>query len=470
MRSIEPSAKPAHGESSALARPVHSPDHARIAALSACLALSLVLYVGLAVLLGSVPRGWTSVLGLSLESGPLFRAFTGLPRAELPPLVFSRLLVIVFVLLWAVWLGAVLVAGRMSAEASRSTRAVVLVGGVTMLVLVVLFVPPVLSADLYRQASYGHMVARWGLNPYAVRVVDVPGNPLLPFASHPQVTTTYGAAYTLVSALAALLSPPSPLGAALAWKTMSALAALGMAFLAGRLARALDEAHADTGRATLLLLWNPLVIVESAGGGHVEPVMMAFALAGTLLLLRRRAASGVALMVLSALTKWVTGLLLFLALLREAHAAPAGQRWRTLLRLTGIALLTAGLCYAPFVVGLSTRGGVHELAIGGGGPLGSRTRSWLPEWGALLVFAALVVVAARPALQGGWPRVLTTTILLMLVFIVVVVPWVFPWYLIAPMALAAVFPSGRRGLAARLLCFGLGAVFMLYYARLVPLS
>ncbi|MBN2575337.1 MAG: hypothetical protein JXP73_12300 [Deltaproteobacteria bacterium] len=430
--------------------------------------LSLLLYVGLAALLGSVPTGWTSVLGFSLESGPLFRALTGLPRVDLSPSGSSRTLGALLVLLWALWLAAVVVWQRLSPAARGRAHTLVVSGGVAMLALVVVLVPPVLSADLYRQASYGHMVARWGLNPYAVRAVDVAGNPLLPFATQTQITTIYGPAYTLLSAFAATLSPPTPLGAALAWKTLSALAALGTALLAAPLARALDDARSDAGLATLLLLWNPLVIVESAGAGHIEPVMMLPAVAGMLLVLRKRPVPGTAMLVVSVLTKWVTGLLLALVLLREARGAAPGRRGRTLLRLAGVALLTAGCCYAPFATGLFARGGVHELAIHGGAPLGNPTRSWLPEWVVVLAFAALVAAVARPAVRGGWPRLLAATALLMLVFIVVVVPWLFPWYLIAPLVLAAVLPRSPRGFAMRLLCFGLGAVLMLHYARLVP--
>jgi hypothetical protein len=436
--------------------------------LCVCLAISLLLYVALAVVLGSVPPGWTSVVGFSLPSGELFRELTGLPRAELSPAAFSWSLGGGLALLWVLWLAAVLAAGQLSVQAGGRARLLVVVGGAAMLALVVGLVPPVLSSDLYRQASYGHMFARWGLNPYTTRAADVAWNPLLGFATQTQITTIYGPAYTLLSGLAAVLSPPTPLGAALAWKTMSAVAALGAALLAAPVARALCPARTDTWQATLLLLWNPLVVVESAGAGHVEAVMMLPALAGLLLLLRGRAIPGVAMLVLSTLTKWVTGILLALAMLHEIHHAVAGRRWSHSLWVVLAAALTAIACYAPFAGGLTTRGGIHELALHGGAPLGVATRTWVPEWAVVLAFAAATAVVARSATRGPWDRLVAAVTVLMLVFVVLVISWLFPWYLIAPAALAAVLPRDRQGFLVRLLCFGLGALAMLYYAKLLP--
>jgi alpha-1,6-mannosyltransferase len=437
------------------------------ALLVACLVGSIGVYFALAVVLGSVPEGFTSVVGSSLESGPLFRALTGLPRLRLSAGGFSRALGGLLAAGWALWLAAVFAYARL-ARTGRA-RLLVIAGGCLLLALVVVLVPPVLSADLYRQASYGHMVARWGLNPYAVRAADVPWNPLLPFANQTGTTTIYGPAYTLVSALVAALAPATALGSALAWKTMAALAALGMALLAAPVARALDPVRADASLATLLLLWNPLVILESAGAAHVEPVMMLFALGGLYLMLSRRAIAGAAVLTLSTLTKWTTGALLALAIVAVVGMAPTGRRLRTLAGLLAAAVVTAVLCYAPFLGGLVGTGGMHELALRGGAPLGGSMRSWLPQWMATLAYLALVLACVWAARRAAWPRVVVLAIGLLLVFVLAVVPWLFPWYLMALMALAAVLPREARGNLVRLVCFGLGGGLMLYYAKLVAL-
>ena len=243
---------PIRDENPSLASPWFCGDRLGLGLLCAGLTASLVLYVVVAVVLGSVPTGWTSVVGFSLASGPLFRGFTGLPALSLSPAGFSLALGSSLVRLWGIWRGAVLLAGRLRPSTVKSARTVILSGGAILLAVAVGLVPPTLASDRYRQASYGHMVARWGLNPYAVRASDVTWNPLLPFATQPEITTIYGPAYTMISGFAALLTPPAPISAAVAWKTMSALAAFGMAWLAGPVARALDPERTDALLPTVL--------------------------------------------------------------------------------------------------------------------------------------------------------------------------------------------------------------------------
>jgi hypothetical protein len=451
-------------------------ERARLAALAACLVGSLAVYVMLAVLLGSVPPGWDGNLGFSLPSLPMYRAFTGLPALELSPPGFARALIAALVALWALWGASVWVLrGVAGAAARRRARAIVVAGTIALLVTVVVWVPPALSADLYRQAIHGRMAAH-GLNPYALPAAAAAGDPLMPFANQTQVTTTYGAAYTWLSALAVSLAPATPLGAALAWKTMSALAALGCTLLAAPVARALagggqaDNEDDDDGLAAQLWLgWNPLVVIESAASGHIEAIMMLPALAGILLAARGRPVRGVLALTASTLTKWVSGLVLLLATAREVRRAPPNARAGVALRLAGSAALLAAVLYAPFVRGLGEgAGGIGALALHGAGALGARPATIIPQWAMMAGFGVLVLVVARSATAGGFADLVAAATKLMLVFVVIVLPWLFPWYFIAPLALAAVLPAGREGRWLRITSVALGAGVMLSYARLVP--
>jgi hypothetical protein len=458
----------------------------RLCALGLCLAGSLAAYVALALLLGSVPEGWVGTTGYSVPSGPLYRAFTGLPAKAVSPEGFGRAFAALIVGLWGLWAGA---CGALHAIESPGARrrawVLVTVGAVALLAVVVWVVPPVLSADLYRQAIYGRMVLR-GLNPYAQPAAALAGDPLLPLASFPQVTTTYGPAYTWLSAIASAAAPSTPLGAAIAWKMTAALAALGCAALAGPVARAIARdgsggrtalgpggVPTDDGLgAALWLGWNPLVVLESAGSGHLESIMMLPALAGLLFLARGRRGPGVLALVASTLTKWVTGVLLFLAAVYDVRQQPPGRRLGATLRLGGVAALATAVLYAPFARGLGTGGGIHDLAVRGAGALGGGGAGGggaaaVPQWAMLAGFALLVVAVTPAATSRGWSRLVAVATALTLVFVLVVVPWLFPWYLVAPVALAAVLPD-RTGRLLRFASVGLGAALMLYYAKLVP--
>ena len=207
-------------------------------------------------------------MGFSLPSGPLFRSLTGLPALALSPDEFRRAFTASLVLLWGLWGVAVFaLRGMADPEARRRATMIVTAGGVAILLLVVVLVPPLLSSDLYRQAVYGRMVVYHGLNPYASPVNAVPGDPLFALANHQHLTTHYGPAYTLLSALVAAIAPSTVLGGAIAWKATAAAAALGCALLVGRVVRALGGAEADAQNARLWLAWNPLLVLEAAASG-----------------------------------------------------------------------------------------------------------------------------------------------------------------------------------------------------------
>jgi hypothetical protein len=439
-------------------------DRVRLATLAACLLASLSLYLALGVVLANLPPGWDGYAGFSIPSAAMFRAQLGMPTVSLSAASFERALAGLLVGLWAVWGIAALALRGASVAARRRARWIVLAGAAALLLLVVVWVPPVLSPDLYRQAAYGRMVVR-GLNPYSTPVAAMGADQLRGLANYPHTTTIYGAAYTWLSALAVAVSPSSSLAAALTWKAMSALFAFGCAALASAVARALGDGDGQDAR--LWLGWSPLIIVEAAASGHIESIMMLPALGGILLILRRRPVLGVLALVVSTLTKWVTGVLLLLIVMREVQDAPPGRRLRTGLHLAGAGALLAAVLYAPFAGGLTGSKGIHHIALHGAAALGAPDRDWVPQWIRMVGFAVLTIGVARFATRGGWPRLIEATIALLLVFIILVVPWLFPWYFVAPVTLAAVLPRGRPGFSLRFVSTGLAMGVMLYYAKLV---
>jgi hypothetical protein len=448
-----------------------SRDSLRLGLLGTCLAGSVALYVGLAIVLGSIPSGWTGSTGSSLPSAPLFRAFTHLPALALSPAGFQRAVAVLLLALWSLWIVAALLLRDLTHAARKWAGIVVLGGGALMLAMVVVFVPPVLSADLYRQAMFGDMVARHGLNPYATRVLDLAGHPLLPFAEERHATSIYGPLFTWLSAVTVALVPASPGPVALMAKAVSGLAALGCAVLAAALARTFTAGDRDRNGydVQLWVAWNPLLVIEAAGSGHIEPIMMLPALAGLVLFRRQQHARGFLLLVLSMLTKWVTGILVLLTAAQELRCAERGRKLGALLRLAVPAGLAAALLYAPFVRGLGGGGRIQDMALRGSQVFGDPSQNWIPQWLMTPAFAIASVVVAAVIPRGNWVRLIQAAIVLMLVFVLIVVPWLFPWYFIAPAVLSAALPRDRAGFSFRLVCFGFGAAFMAYYAKLVPL-
>lgn len=148
---------------------------------------------------------------------------------------------------------------------SGSTRTIWLLAIAMRLTLLPL--TPELSDDIYRYLWDGH-VQLSGVNPY----LHAPGAPeveALRTAYHdlinnPTVPTIYPpfaqAAFLLIALMGSTL-----LGAKVLWLACD----LGTAWLLGRIARATGR---NEQRVLLLYLWAPLLIVEVAWSGHLEPL------------------------------------------------------------------------------------------------------------------------------------------------------------------------------------------------------
>ena len=147
---------------------------------------------------------------------------------------------------------------------------------------------------------------------------------------------------------------------------------------------------------------------------------------------REQRARGFLLLVLSTLTKWVTGILVLLTAVQELRCAERGRKLRALLQVAVPAALAAALLYAPFVRGLGGGGRIHTIALGGWQVIGDPSRNWIPQWLMTALFAVASIVVAAVIPRGNWVRLIQAAIVLMLVFVLIVVPWLFPWYLIAP--------------------------------------
>src|SRR2546422_11685616 len=100
--------------------------------------------------------------------------------------------------------------------------------------------------------------------------------------------------------------------------------------------------------------WNPLVVVEFAGSGHNDALVLAFVLAA-LLIIRRYPAVSTALLTAGALTKAFPAVLLPFWL-REAGWRPTRARWKCALPTAW----TAAICLAAYWPGVCVLAGLME--------------------------------------------------------------------------------------------------------------
>lgn len=182
--------------------------------------------------------------------------------------------------LWAAaWAGHVLVWRRLAASgrAGRRERAVLWTGGLAAR-LALLPLTPHFSDDVWRYLWDGWVGAH-GVNPYLhppdAGTLDALATAWRPLINHPSVHTVYPPGAQLAFHLLALLGP-----SVILFKVAWTAADLGVAFLLDRTARRRGDRS-----AVPLWLWlgSPLVLVEVAWSGHLEPLALLPAVAAVFL-------------------------------------------------------------------------------------------------------------------------------------------------------------------------------------------
>ncbi|HXM19423.1 MAG TPA: glycosyltransferase 87 family protein [Candidatus Tumulicola sp.] len=260
------------------------------------------------------------------------------------------------------------------------------------------------SGDLYYYVMYGRLYGLHGLNPYALGAAPVAAGDqviaqIAGYTKNPPYGDPYGPLWTLMAGGIARLEA----GASLWWQAWSyralavAAAALVLAALLYVLRR---EPPQERCRRAALFAFHPLVLYETAVGGHNEILMLApaawaFALVDELPLL-----AGV-LLGASVAIKYVSVLALpFLIAIAWRKSAVAGV-------LCGLfAIAIPSLCFRPFWLGDSTlhaaSGNINVLAM---------SPSWLLSWPFFAAgTAGLPVFGGVPALPLvgvlTWPRLI----------------------------------------------------------------
>jgi len=360
---------------------------------------------------------------------------------------------------WSLLSGTFLLALFWTDRAARGPSALRVVAGVSVVAhLLFVLAPPFLCNDLLRYAVFGRMLLGPGLNPYLSPPAALVGDPLLPYANLFHVTSGYGPSFMWFSALLGWLGRGDVFWTALLFKGAAAACSLVNCWLIRRLTLSL---YGEALRPLVLYAWNPLVLLEIAGMGHNEALMVALALGGLLLASRGRPWLGFGLLVLSADVKQVTAVMALLFAVQFVAAAP---HWRgRLRRMAGLLALAAAIelvLWAPFWAGPRTFAALETLFHPRVLVPGARSL----EVGKALVFVAAVLAAAWKASRGGLKEATTLSALLMLAFVVFVFPWRFSWYVIPPLALLAVNAQNWRWMTAALVALVWASYAMIPYA------
>ncbi len=344
--------------------------------------------------------------------------------------------------------------------AGRALPAVFVGGGVLALAFAWMY--PVNAIDLFLYAVRSRLWTTHGANPLVAVPADYAGDPWMRFASREWAddVSPYGPLWNGIAAPITALAGDDLLLALLGFKLLAVVSVLAGAWAIAR-AVATPRPNAAAGGA-MLYLWNPLVLWEGVGNGHNDVVMAVPLLLALLAWARRRDRLVIPLLVVAALIKYVTLLAIPLAAVALWRRAGNGAaRARLAAWSAGLSLLAPGVAFFPFydpgaaLASVAAQGDIFltspaAMAVGllRDDYSAEAVRAWARGIGQALMLAILAwwgtELWRRP---GRLPR---ATFEVLFAFLLVAT-WNFrAWYVIWPVALAAVLPWGwpaRRAIA-----------------------
>jgi alpha-1,6-mannosyltransferase len=209
----------------------------------------------------------------------------------------------------------------------------------------VLFLPLLVSRDVYSYVMYGRIAGVYDANPYVSTPADFRADAAFGFIGPRWHDTpaVYGPGFTTASALLAraLRSLPSLI---VAYRAIAAVASIAtVAIVAALAGRAWSERAAF---AAAVIGINPVVVFQSVGSGHNDTLVMLAVAAGIALVVARRDVSATCVLALGTLVKVTAALPLVLLLVVVVARSAPGQRLRTFAAHTFL----AGAVVLPFAI------------------------------------------------------------------------------------------------------------------------
>ncbi|HMF39665.1 MAG TPA: polyprenol phosphomannose-dependent alpha 1,6 mannosyltransferase MptB [Polyangia bacterium] len=419
--------------------------------------------VGFNLLYLFVPAGWQPFHGFASNIAAAYAGWLPLPNVAMTPGQFARTSVAMQVGMWGAFLAAFALARKIS-DGPQSAAAFRLVAiGAAAICAALILTPPALSPDLYQFALFGRMVIARGLNPYVTPGDAMAGDPLFPLAAWHQISNHYGPVLVDLCVATAWFGAGKPIATAVAFKALAAASVALTGWAAASLAR---QENRDGLLPLMLVTWNPLALLETAGSAHNELIMIGLALCGVLQWRRGRTTLGLMLLVVSIHVKWITAALAGLVVIAHVRdIAGARARGLALAKFAAIAVAVTAAVYLPFWTGWRSLSATWGIL--------SASHPEISKAGAVsvvnvILFAATAVIAAAVVARRGRPVVLEMAAVVSLAFVTFIFPWIFPWYLLPAAGLLAVGPIRRLNGSLLVITTAASMFLMAFWAVLVP--
>ncbi len=416
-------------------------------------ALCLVGFVSLGVYGWGLVRPY-NLFTLGLRPALTIHEFTvNDPPAQASFIITTALLAGLYYLAWR------LCRGQQSRALWTALLSIVLLVNLAVLTLY-----PIGAADVFDNIIRGRITAVYGGNPFYDTPVQYQQDPFYGYAAWHKVPSAYGPIWEGLAAGASKLAGNSLLVNVFVFKSLSFLFYLGcIALIAAILRR---HAPQRTLQGVCLFALNPLVIYETAGNAHNDIVMAFFILLGIYALCRKKFTWASLAFTAGALVKFIPVLLLPIV---GISALRTLTEWKSHSRFLLVTALACGLlvvmAYAPFWHGgdplsierrskLFTTSLPAVVQVHLEETAGKDVSRMLVSRGALALTGLIVLIAVwRTWVKKDWLSPVRAANFILLFYLLFTCLWFQPWYVIWPLAVAAILPEGVLSRTAVLLSY-----------------
>ncbi len=200
--------------------------------------------------------------------------------------IYYLLLGLVLIALSAIYLYAVVRAFRRRDKIHITSRwLLLLLVGAAVFGATLLFLPALFSNDVFSYIFTGRMLTIYHADPMNTAPAQFQQDPYLPWITQPGVPNIYGPLWLAITSLLVGVGN-SPITTLLLFKGLALLSHLVNCLLIWAILGKIAPARRLPG--TLLYAWNPLALVELAGNGHNDGLLVCLLLLASWLLVQQR--------------------------------------------------------------------------------------------------------------------------------------------------------------------------------------
>ena len=226
--------------------------------------------------------------------------------------------------------------------------------------VLILLLPLLLSRDVFSYSYYGRIVSRYGANPYVQTPLNFPHDPLWRFTwpDWRGTPSVYGPVFVWLAAATTGVFHSIP-GAIFGFKLAAVGAMLGTLGIVRSLVERIRPKR--TAYALAMIGLNPIMVFHTAGGGHVDILVMLSVAAAIWLVVAERDLAATAALTLGALVKVTAAVPLALLVVYLVARTEPGRRVQLAAKHVGLAVGISLVVAFPFMQSSNPTLGMLEL-------------------------------------------------------------------------------------------------------------